>query len=51
MNPANQLRDIAGKLRADIEEGAFASCDEVVQFDMGSLPAALERIAKEIEGR
>lgn len=48
---AARLRDIAGKLRADGEEGAFAPCLPPVQDDMGSLPYALEEIARELEGR
>lgn len=48
---AHRLRDMAGKLRADNEEGAFAPCDVHVQEDVGSLPAALERLADELDGR
>jgi hypothetical protein len=44
-----QLRDIAGTLRAQIEEGEFVDCTECVQTDMDALPAALERIAKQAE--
>ena len=46
---AAQLRDIAGTLRAQIEEGEFEVCDHFVAVDMAALPAALERIAAQSE--
>ena len=46
---AMQLRDIAGTLRAQIEEGEFEVCDHFVAVDMAALPAALERIAAQSE--
>ena len=46
---AAQLRDIAGALRAQVEEDAFGLCFEPVRADMASLPAALDRLAKEVE--
>lgn len=47
---ADQLRDIAGTLRAQIEEGEFVCCDTDVQTDIETLPAALERIANQADG-
>lgn len=46
---AIQLRDIAGTLRAVVEEGGFAASPPDIQADMSSLPAALERIAAQAE--
>lgn len=51
MNPSAQLRDIAGALRAQFEEGAFDGMDAHVREDIRTLPSSLERIADEIEGR
>jgi hypothetical protein len=44
-----QLLDIAGTLRAHIEEGEFDKCDAFVSVEMATLPAELERIAKQAE--
>lgn len=48
MNPtvADQLRNIAGTIRARCEEGEFENCPEWVLLDMIALPPELERIAK-----
>lgn len=46
---AEQLRDIAGTLRAQIEEGEFEACDVFTQTDMETLPATLERIANQAD--
>ncbi len=46
---AMQLRDIAGTLRALVEEGEFDDCDTTVAADMESLPLTLERIAAQAE--
>jgi hypothetical protein len=44
-----QLRDIAGTLRAYVEEGEFDDCDTTIAADMLTLPLTLERIAKRVE--
>jgi hypothetical protein len=46
---AAQLRDIAGTLRAYVEEGKFDDCDTIIAADMLTLPLTLERIAKQAE--
>lgn len=51
MKPSDKLRDIAGALRAMIEEGALAPCEGFVQQDIGALPRDLERLADEVDGR
>lgn len=50
MTPSDQLRDIAGALRAHHEEGDFADCQEHIRMDLQSLPLALENIADELDG-
>ena len=50
MTPSDQLRDIAGALRAQFEEGAFDPLNAHVREDIRTLPATLEQIAREAEG-